>query len=74
MGLFLLELADTHVLWLTKNDTLADVSLAATTSYTGAVHNVALGSLVAETVGFFRAGRTGASVDGGKLSELPGNK
>ena len=63
MGLFFLELADTHVLWLTENDTFADVSLAATTSYTGAINNVALGSLVAKAVSLVCSGRTSDSVD-----------
>jgi hypothetical protein len=71
VGLFLLELADTVVNGLTENDTFADVSLTATTSYAGSVDDVALGSLVTETVSLVSAGRTAASVDGGKLSEFP---
>ena len=71
VGLFLLELADTVVDGLTENDTFADVSLTATTSYAGAVNNEALAALVAESVGFVSAGRSAASVDGGKLTELP---
>ncbi len=71
VGLFLLELADAVVDGLTENDTLADVSLTTTTSYTGSVDNVTLGSLVTETVSLVRAGRTAASVDGGELSVLP---
>ena len=71
VGLFLLELADAVVNGLTENDTLADVSLTTTTSYTGSVDNVTLGSLVTETVSLVRAGRTAASVDGGELSVLP---
>ena len=71
VGLFLLKLADAVVDGLTENDTLADVSLTTTTSYTGSVDNVTLGSLVTETVSLVRAGRTAASVDGGELSVLP---
>lgn len=55
VGLFLLELADTVVDGLTENNTLADVSLTATTSYAGAVDNEALAALVAESVGLVSA-------------------
>ena len=71
VGLFLLELADAVVDGLAENDTLADVSLTATTSYAGAVDNEALAALVAETVSLVSAGGSAASVDGGKLTELP---
>ena len=71
VGLFLLELADAVVNGLTENDTLADVSLTATTSNAGAVDNEALAALVTEAVSLVSAGGSAASVDGGKLTELP---
>jgi hypothetical protein len=71
VGLFLLELTDTVVDGLTENDTFADVSLAATTSDTGAVDDETLRSLVAESVGLIGTRRTADSVDGWELSEFP---
>ncbi len=71
VSLFLLELADAVVDGLTENDTLADVSLTATTSNAGAVDNKALAALVTEAVSLVSAGGSAASVDGGKLTELP---
>ena len=71
VGLFLLKLADAVVDGLSVNDTLADVSLTATTSNAGAVDNEALAALVTEAVSLVSAGRSAASVDGGKLAELP---
>ena len=58
VGLLLLELADTVVDGLTENDTLADVSLAATTEYTGAVDHEALLGLVTQSARLIGAGRT----------------
>ena len=58
VGLLLLELADTVVDGLTENDTLADVSLAATTEDTGAVDHEALLGLVTQSACLVGAGRT----------------
>ena len=58
VGLLLLELADTMVDGLTENDTLADVSLAATTEDTGAVDHEALLGLVTQSARLIGAGRT----------------
>ena len=46
VGLFLLELTDTHTGWLTENDTFTDVSFTTTTSNTATVNNEALFLLV----------------------------
>ena len=56
VGLFLLELTDTVVSWLTVNATLGDHSLTATTADTASVDNVALGSLVAQSAGLIGTG------------------
>jgi hypothetical protein len=46
VGLFLLELTDTHTGWLTENDTFTDVSFTTTTSDTATVNNEALFLLI----------------------------
>ena len=64
VGSGLLQLADTHVSWLTVDTSLGDVSLTASSSDTGSVDDVSLLSLVAEFAGLVWSGRTGALVYG----------
>ena len=71
VGLGLLLLADTHVDGLTVDDTLTDILLAATTADTDAVDDVALSTLVTESVSLVAARWAAASVDGGQLTVLP---
>ena len=68
-----LELADTHVSWLSVNASLGDVSLTASSSDAGSEDHVSLLGLVTELAGSLWSGWTRASVDSWKLSELPGS-
>jgi len=68
-----LKFADSLAGRLTVNDTLGNGSLAATSSDLDSVDNVTLLGLVAETVGFVNAGRTGGTVNGGQLTVFPGS-
>jgi len=72
VSLLFLDFTDTVVDGLTENNTFTDVSLAATTSDTGAVNDETLGSLVSKSVSLIGTGWTTASVDGWKLSVFPG--
>ena len=62
----------TGVSGLTEDLTLGDVSLAATSADADTVDDVALLGLVTYLSSLISAGRSGALVDDGKLTELPG--
>ena len=66
-----LELVDTLVDGLAVNNTLGDGSLAATTSDSNSVDNVALLGLVSELSGLIGTGRSVDLVNDGELSVLP---
>ena len=68
----LLQLADTHVSWLSVDASLGDVSLTATSADTGSVDDESLLSLVSELACLLWSGWTAALVDGSELSKLPG--
>lgn len=66
-----LELDNTLTGGLTVDYTLGDGFLSAASSNSDSVDNVTLLLLVSQSSGFIRSGGSGASVDGGQLSELP---
>ena len=66
-----LELADTHVSWLSVDASLGDWSLTSSSSDTGSEDNESLLSLVTKLACSLWSGWTSASVDGWKLSKLP---
>ena len=70
LGLDLLD--STRVSGLSVDATLGDVSLAATSADANTVDDVALLGLVAELACLVGTGGSGALVDHGKLTELPG--
>lgn len=73
VGSLFLELVDSLVHGLSKDGSLAHQPLAATSADADSVHDKALLSLVSESACLVGAGRSGALVDHGELSELPGS-
>jgi hypothetical protein len=69
-GLLVLQLENSLVLGLTVNDTLSNLSLAATSADTDAVDDVSLLGLEAKTAGLLRASRANDAVNTGKLTVM----
>ena len=69
---FKLEVVDTLMLGLTKHHTTMVLTLAASTTDTGADNHISLLGLVAETVSLVRTSRLGAGENVGALAIFPG--
>jgi len=66
-----LDLGHTRGGWLTVADSLGNLALASSTLHTDTVHNVSLLGLVAQSASLVWTSRTGRTMDGRKLTELP---
>lgn len=68
-----LQLVDSHGFGLTADLTLFDLFLTSSSTDSNSVDDESLLGLVSEHTGLLDSGRSGASVDDGELSVLPGS-